>query len=653
MERYDIYLGLLQSAGSALLGPIFGSVSGLVVLTLIGLWLPVSLAHSAPEGAGEEDAGPSRALWSQLLPMSLAGGAATAVTAWTLSLYISGSFVPGNVILVLACLAGIGMSWRQRVQFSTVLEYPGLWLLASFVALLLGFWHHAASELPIFDDVSRLVFSDLHRDLGAHVQMAGLVRDGGLPMHSFWGALDHDYWALSHTGHLVLMAGFSQLMGVSLYESATLLWIDAIVLIAWVVLGLMAKSSLGVSLRFALVLATLVWGGFAFPEWHRVYDPLRESAGGGFELDAPGLWVSGRSFWNLPQALSVSLSLAGILVLEKFGGARQRGWGGYWVLAASCFLWVAAGWTKPSLVIFIGPALMIWLALNRARASELGCALAVLTAGFLVYAFPALVYALPEPPSWTLAFDAEQARVVLGYLLMAGPGLVILGFGPLFRLVQEKGRGSEFRVLDLAILAAGGSLLFALFFREDQFVGFRVFQPNIWWGISACAVLLVPLLGRSALIDLRQSGWRRLAAGAGLAVASIHTFYGLCLAVAYPTLNLRAHSLSDATALVDARSRTTPGTRFAVDPMLQNYDLLGYLARPAIMPMATGSGLERSLPLSWQNFAEGRGPLPELFSQRLDAVILHRDRRTAAAALRAKNWQAADVGGDFVLWRSE
>ncbi|MDG2334416.1 MAG: hypothetical protein P8Q97_09360 [Myxococcota bacterium] len=646
---------LLQGGGPAVVGSVLWSGVGLAVLVLAGLWLPLYLpgGGSRLQEASDEWKSPWRIQASRLLALSLAAGLATAVAAWTLSLYITGGLMGGNLILLAASLLGVARAWIKRAAISVIFEKPTVWWLVSFFALSLAVWQHVATELPIFHDVPRLVFSDLHRDLGAHVQMAGLVRDGGLPMQSFWGASDNEYWALSHTGHLVLIAGFSELLGVSLYQSATLLWVDATLLIAWGALALMVGSGIPGILRFGVVVATLVWGAFSFPELHRLYDPLRETQGGGFELDAPGFWVAGRGFWNLPQTLSVAITLAGVLVLEGFGHARRRPASGYAVLAATSFLWVAAGLTKPSLVIFFGPAILIWLALNRARAAEFAWVLGILSLGFVMYALPSFLHTLPAAPEWTFFPNAEQASIVGGYLLMAGPALLLLSLAPLLGLVQEAGRAAQFRVLDLALLAAGGSLIFALVFREDQFVGFGVFQPNLWWGISGCAVLLVPLLGRAAWADLWRSGWRRSLAGVGLVMAVLQTFNGLCLALAYPTLNLRGHSVSDAVVLSDGRSKTPAGTRYAVDPMLEDYDLLGYLSRPTIMPSVMGPDSERRLALAWATFAESGRGMPHLFSSRIDAVILHRDRPEASAALRREGWQSESLGDEFELWQKE
>ncbi|HIL81627.1 MAG TPA: hypothetical protein EYG54_10270, partial [Myxococcales bacterium] len=397
MERYETYFELLFAGGSAVLGLALWALLGALFLCGIGLWLPLTLRGESGGFSAEDQNFGDRPFseWTLLLPVALAGGLATALTAWTLSLFVFRDFWPGNAALLLACLLGIALAWKvrkdnPRKKIASGLSHPVAATLITLFAFCLGLWHHAATELPVNQDVPRLVFSDLQRDLGAHVQMAGLVRDGGLPMQNLWGAPEHDYWSLSHTGHLILISGFSQLLGVSLYQASSILWIAATLLIAWAALGLFAGTRIPGAARFTLVLGTLVWGAFSFPELHRLYDPVRESAAGGFELDAPGFWISGRGFWNLPQTLSIALTLAALLATEAFAAARRQGRTGSALLAAAACLAVVGGWTKPSLIIFYGPAFVLWLALNRAKIRDYACVLIPGALGAFVYAIPAL-----------------------------------------------------------------------------------------------------------------------------------------------------------------------------------------------------------------------------------------------------------------------
>ena len=51
-------------------------------------------------------------------------------------------------------------------------------------------------------------------------------------------------------------------------------------------------------------------------------------------------------------------------------------------------------------------------------------------------------------------------------------------------------------------------------------------------------------------------------------MASIQILNGASFAIGYPVLNLRSHAEKRAELLDAARSRTSPGTRFAIDPVL-------------------------------------------------------------------------------------
>jgi len=671
MELYETYLELLCGGGSAVLGLVLRIGVGLFALVLSGLWLPlVLMGDSRRLGPGGQTPKTGfRRDWALALPVAAGAGLALAVTVWTLSLFAVGSFFPGNLVLYASWVFGAGLAWRARGAVTRDFDRPMVWLFVTFLALGLGLWQHAATELPVLKDVPRLVFSDLQRDLGVHVNMAGLVRDGGLPMQSLWGSGDSEYWWLSHTGHLVLIAGFSQWLGISLYQASSMLWIAGTMVIAWAALALLAGTRIPGLPRVLLVLGTLVWGAFTFPELHRLYDPLREHATGGYELDAPGYWVAGRGFWNFPQTLSITLTLCGLLLFEAFAAARRSRESGRGILVVASVFLVVGGWAKPSLVIFYGPALVLWLILNRSGIREYACVLVPLAVGVLVYAFPALSFALPDAPAWSLVVGREQWATVSGFALMAAPSLVVLSLAAGVRMLSQPGRSEDFRILDLALLASGGSLLFALFFREDQFVGFKVFQPNIWWGMSACIVLLVPLLGREAFAELRLEGWRRVAALAGLGMGLVQVFNGFCLAIAYPTLNLRGHSISDVEVLMAARAKTVPGTRFAIDPLLEDYDLVGYLSRPVIMPVfepandlveesvaevSNGALVRERRDLeAWRTFLEGRGRAALDLATRFDALIAHRDRRRVAGILLSRGWHREELGDGFELWTKE
>jgi hypothetical protein len=647
MELYETYLGLLRDGASEVVGHALRAVLGLGVLSLLGAWLPLALLERVappPEAANGFPRDPLA-----LLPLALAGGLATVATVWTLSLLALRSAAPGSVVLYAVAVACAALGWRRRQALHPRGSRMLAWSLTSALALALALWLYAPTALPVMQDVPRLVFSDFQRDLSVHVDMAGLVRDGGLPMHSLWGGWWDDYYRLRHTGYLVLIAGLSDAFGIGLYQAAVMLWIDATLLIAWGAFALCHALPSGV--RAGLTLAALVLGAFTFPELHRVCDPMRRIAGGGLEINVPGYWVAGRGFWNLPQTLSIALAMSSLVALDRFAAVRRAGGRALPLLLASTFLLVASGWMKPSLAVFYGPALLLWLALNRAGFAEYASVLATSLGGVAIYMLPAVLHSLPEAKGWSPALDARQVREVVRFLTMATPALLVLAGTPLVRLSTRGWRHPEAQLLDLAMIAAAGSVLFALLFREDRFVGSGVFQPNIWWGMAACLVLLVPLLGREAFAELRRTGARRAIAWVGLAMLALQAFNGACLAVAYPVLNLRAHEQADAQLLAAARARTAPGTRFAIDPDLQDFDLLAYLSRPVAVRTADSSKSELRVAWAWESFClrfEGTG-LDLL--RRFDAILVRSSRRHVGSFLASHGWQRETLERGYELWQ--
>ena len=643
MDAYSTYLEVLQGGAGGAVGLVLWTGLGLLQFLLIGLWLPLSLTRHQEASQLRE--------WAWDLPVALAGGIATAVSVWTLSLFSAGSLYPGSLALLAICAVGLGLAWRRRGGLRFAGWHPVLWLAVSVFAFGMGLWHHAVTALPVMREVPLLYFSDLHPDLAIHANLAGLVRDGGLPAHSLWGSHEYTYHALAHTGHAVLIAGTSAILNLGLYQAAVVLWIEATLLIAWASLALFTGTRVPSALQFVLVVGALVWGGFAMPAVQLLHDPRQLGADGAWSLAPLGMWIAARGFWNLSQVLSIALTLAGLLLLERFGAARRAGAPGLPALAAATALVAVGGWTKPSLVILYGPALLIWLAVNRARAREWLCVLLVGSGATLVYALPLLLAKLPQSPGWSFHVGAEQWSQVAGFLALAAPSLLVLAVSPVLRLLGAGWRDREWRTLDLALLAAGGSLLFALLFREDQFVGFRYFQPNLWWGLSACSVLLVPLLGREALAATERGGWRRVLAVTGLSMALIQIFNGLCLAVAYPVLSVRGVPAVRAEVLAAARTRTEAGTRFAIDPALQRLELLPYLSRPVLMPTSFTSEEDRAAYLAWRAFClHGRPPDASLI-ERLDAVVTHASRRHVVAFLESRGWRVDSLDAEYELWQ--
>jgi hypothetical protein len=298
-------------------------------------------------------------------------------------------------------------------------------------------------------------------------------------------------------------------------------------------------------------------------------------------------------------------------------------------------------------VIFYGPALILWLGFSGARAAEYAVTVLILAASFLIYLLPDILHELPPHPGWSFAVDSDQWLGVARFLWHAGLSLIIAMLAVAIRSKANRWQCRRWQLLDLGVVAFGGSVLFALFFREDRFVGFIVLQPNIWWGMSACIVLLVPLLAREAMGLLQQGGWYRWAVIAALAVATIQFTNGLIVAVSYPLMNLRTHSAIKAESLDAARRMTGPRTRFAIDPSI-SMDLRPYLSRPSILGSSYSSADNDRAYRAWQVFSGlGRGEPP---LDRLDAVVAHNDRAHISRYFVARGWQSTRLNELYTLW---
>ena len=87
-----------------------------------------------------------------------------------------------------------------------------------------------------------------------------------------------------------------------------------------------------------------------------------------------------------------------------------------------------------------------------------------------------------------------------------------------------------------------------------------------------------------------------------------------------------------------------------LDPALQDYDLLGYLSRPALMSSAAMSERDHEDLQAWLGFVEGRGPGFGAWLGRFDAAVLREDRRPGARGLAGGGWQRQPLGHGFELW---
>ena len=573
---------------------------------------------------------------------SLATGLVTVTLAWTMLDYLAASS-PAKLPVVIALSASglaVLVKWRGP---RLIPSRAGLFFAVTAAAVALGLWLHLPADLPSDAADSHRLFSDLQFDLSVHALLAEFVRDSGLPLLNPWANAGSPVNALSHSAHAVAMAGVADSYGLGTVRAATILWVVAAVLTVWSAAELFERRQAGRAATILGCLAVTVWGPLAAfdPAW--LLSPPADS-----RLLGTQWWVAGRSFWNLTQALSVAVVMAAVTLVDRLddpgSGSRRH----LALLTSATALIAASAWFKPSLVILFGPALLVWAALRREPPAAWLAIVLAMALGLAVYALPALGHSLPPGGRWLLEPDARQISAVAEYAgrALAAPIVAVALLGTAGRRWRPVGP------LALASLALAGSVLFAVLFREQQFVGFRVLQPNIWWGIAACTLIVLPLVAREvpSIAEIRRP-WPRLALVAGLALAAAQIAHGIAIATAYPLMIVRTYPTTSIALLERARALTTPDTRIAVDPFLDALDLRPFLARRSLLPVTIGEPADLQAYADWTLFVQtGRGD-PRRLLERLDAVIVHEGRRAVHGVLAALQWRPLRLGPGFVLWR--
>ena len=636
MEDFISYFSLLGNAIGSVAALLGYSLAGLVVTWLSGVWILLLLIPKIPKDNPPE----SLNEWLWLHPALLAVGWATLIAVSTASLYLTKGMRAGELLLVMLAVVSGVLLWRRRPRIRSS-DHVTLAVIG-LTTLMLGLWQHAATALPVPGDIDYLAFSDLHLDLPIHVTMAGMIRDSGLPLINMSPSSTHAYSAPSHVGHAIAIASYSSVLGISLYAASTVGWIIATMLTGWCAVALLfTKARLKVRYSLTVVLATLAIGQFTLPWLH---DPTNPKA-----PLVTGIWLASRSYWNISQAISIALTMGGLLVLDRYCEFRRSGQAQLLVLGTAVALITIGGLVKPSLIIFFGPGLIIWLAVSRARMLEYLVTVVVLQAGFMAYFLPRFLHAVPTAPGWSLAPEQGQWAEVALFLWHSCLGLTIIVVLVIARSIANGWRDRQWQVVDLAVIALAGSVLFALLFRENRFVGFPVLQPNIWWGISGCVVLLVPLLSRELAALINAGGRMRWVVALSLVVGAIQIANGLYVAWVYPVLNQRTHEVVLAETLAAARELTAPSTRFALDPSLEHFDLRPFLSRPSLMRTSYSSPNDTRAYANWRAFIKLGRTNPPI--DRLDAVVLHNSRTRANSFFAKLGWQASHINERYTLWR--
>ncbi len=666
MGRYGVVFEFLGAQPGFVATTVLNAVVAALFLGLVGTWLPLLVLRRSGADADRESPdtlpGASRdglqgngLSVMEMLALAVGGGLMLSVALGTASAYLFKQLTPGlTLTVVIGVLTTLLLA--ARLRGNRIGLGVGLWTLVGIttVPLCLGLWQHVFMAFPYDLPGGRMiVFADMHRDSGFHVYLASILRETGLPLIDLHGSPAHEFAPVTHTGHAVLMGMLATVLRTSLYGASTALWIVSMVLMVWSAAVLLLRAGVPTAFVWLGSLALLVIGPVTTPPMALLTQPelaVRQSP-----------LVSARMYWNLPQALSIAMVAVALICFDRYcraqAGSRDR-LNAILVTAAAI---VASGWVKPSLFVFYGPALVITLLVHRASLRELATVVLTFVGGVAVYLLPALLVTVPGQPSWSVHPSFEQTQAVIEFLLLGSGPMLLLALNPLRNLAGSVVRKSDPKPLTLALVAMGGSLLFALLFREDRFaalVDFPVLQPNIWWGPSACVVLLFPLLLRSAvqrIIAVGKADWFVMS---GFILVSLQVVSGTLFAVAYPAIIGRVHPQLDVDILVTVREKTSPRTRLLLDPILLHEqvgftDIAGILARPCLFATNYMSDGDREVLESWHRLF---GEKPEVTKggwAEYDAAIISEGAQSEAAreAVSDLGWKSEELTHAFQLWR--
>ncbi|MBX3440166.1 MAG: hypothetical protein KF861_21940, partial [Planctomycetaceae bacterium] len=310
------------------------------------------------------------------------------------------------------------------------------------------------------------------------------------------------------------------------------------------------------------------------------------------------------------------------------------------------------------------PALPLALLLHRAPLRDLAASTSTLAAGVVVYLLPQWLVTVAEHPSWSVRPSLVQAQHVATFVILGcGPAL-LLSLGPLRSLWRSVLKRTEPEPLTWALIAMGGSLLFALLFQEDRFAALRhatIYQPNLWWGPSACAVLLFPLLLRAAIERISAAGKADWMLVSAFILFPLQVISGALFALAYPAIIHRAYPQESFESLEVARQKTPPTTRFLIDPVLNLKldeqfvfgfsDLAGVLARPCLFRTDYMAAADRANLDAWELLFKDPFESVDAGWVEYDAAILSQASTRAQQELRDRHWTSEELPHGFQLWR--
>ena len=124
---------------------------------------------------------------------------------------------------------------------------------------------------------------------------------------------------------------------------------------------------------------------------------------------------------------------------------------------------------------------------------------------------------------------------------------------------------------------------------------------------------------------------------------------GLLFAFAYPVMNVRSHPQLYAEVLSNARRQTHPTTRFLVDPLLDEIDIVSYLGRPVLYFTVTLTKEEKTFFYKWRQRCDKGFLREDIRWDQYDAVIIL-NKRKFRRVLKERDWQFEPLVGGFELW---
>jgi hypothetical protein len=445
--------------------------------------------------------------------------------------------------LATACLAALGIRayWTHELRggatgaFSIWCQQTGVWLVLSAmlpVVMLLpsfvfGFADYPGSRLP--DGWAYVAY-------GAYLwDFARGTGGSSIPLYQFGTALSHTrYISSSELGLLSLLTASGntqtavsllQAIAAFCFASACLAfgWTRALRawwLLAYGVLAVVSGWTLNViwAANFDNFLALAYFPAFA--GLARVTSALSPPAAGLFGFLAAAL------IYVYPEFAPLVLACASLLVIERLGSVRERGWlAGALIAAAVCV--VLSGPYFKELTTFLRAQTQVGLNAAVSGVGK-GMFLGLVTPG---YQLPAL---------WALGAEHQVDHLLTGQRLIA-IGLTLLTIVGAFRLWTVRERG----LIAVACVMASGIAMFALH-RAYGYGTYKVLLLSWWLG----AFVLVS--GAQWLGSIPGRGRAMLLIAAGIVLASIPltTAVRLAFQAAAPHLSMaRFRSLEEVARL--------------------------------------------------------------------------------------------------------